>query len=78
MPRNETERVAARWSGLMSIESKDEAAAEIIVERRIIHIGSMPDQAGITAALRRAFAERPLPDCLDDDDPFEQLLKQIH
>ena len=62
----------------MSIESKDEAAAEIIVERRIIQIDSMPDQAGITAALRRAFAERPLSDCLDDDDPFEQLLKQIH
>lgn len=49
------------------------------MERRIIQVGNMPDQAGIAAALRRAFAERPAPaPCLDDDDVFAALLKQIH
>jgi hypothetical protein len=48
------------------------------MERRLIQLENLPDQAGITAALRRAFAERPAPVCIDDDDPFVELLKRIH
>ena len=44
----------------------------------MIRIDILPDQAGIAAALRRAFAERPVTACFDDSDPFEALLKQIH
>ena len=49
------------------------------MERQIIRVDSLPDQAGIAAALRRAFAERPVKPCFDDDeDPFAQLLKRLH
>lgn len=48
------------------------------MERRIIRVDNLPDQAGIAAALRRAFAERLEPACFDDDYPFASLLKQIH
>ena len=75
---NETDRVAARWCGLMSLKSPDEATSENHMERRVIRVDCLPDQAGITAALRRAFAERPVRDFLNDDDPFAALLKQIH
>ncbi len=47
------------------------------MERRIIRVESLPDQAGIAAALRRAFAAGP-----DDEDEsdrmFEELLKRLH
>jgi len=54
-----------------------EAAAEHHVERRIIHVESLPDQAGIAAALRRAFAAGPVQgdDC---ERMFEDLLKRLH
>lgn len=48
------------------------------MERRTIRVDNLPDQAGIAAALRSAFEARPTPVCLDDDDPFTALLKQIH
>ena len=50
------------------------------MDRKIIRVDNIPDQAGITAALRRAFAERPPVPSLDheDDDCFAALLKQIH
>ena len=49
------------------------------MERRIIQVENLPDPAGITAALRRAFAARPVPaQCRDADDDFAHLLKQIH
>ena len=48
------------------------------MERRIIRIDPMLDQVGITAALRRAFSERLCPACVEDHDPFADLLKQIH
>lgn len=62
----------------MSFDLKKEAAREDCMERRMIRIDILPDQAGIAAALRRAFAERPVAACFDDSDPFEALLKQIH
>lgn len=65
----------------MSVESNKEAAGKFSMERRVIQVDSFPDQAGIAAALRRAFAARPLPACFDDDDDddcFATLLKQIH
>lgn len=48
------------------------------MERRLIRIDDLPDQAGIAAALRRAFAERPGRAEIDDRDPFAELLKRIH
>ena len=54
-----------------------EAAAELAMERRIIRVESLPDQAGIAAALRRAFAAGP-PDEDDSDRMFEELLRRLH
>ena len=48
------------------------------MERRIIRVESLLDQAGIAAALRRAFTERPELSRFDDRDQFADLLKQIH
>lgn len=54
-----------------------EAAAELHMERRIIRVESLPDQAGIAAALRRAFAAGPPQD--DDFEPvFEDLLRRLN
>ena len=54
-----------------------EAADRIDMERRIIRVEHLPDQAGIAAALRRAFTAGPKPEEVDDD-PFAELLKLIH
>ena len=62
----------------MSLKLKSAAAGEDQMERRVIRVDNLPDQAGIAAALRRAFADRPIAPCVDDDDPFAALLKQIH
>ncbi len=50
------------------------------MERRIIQVQNVSDQAGITAALRRAFSERApaTPNADSDEDSFVRLLKQIH
>ncbi|WP_309603376.1 hypothetical protein [Sphingomonas sp.] len=48
------------------------------MERRIIRVDNLPDQAGIAAALRRAFAQRPVAALREELDPFAALLKQIH
>ena len=48
------------------------------MERRVIRVDNLPDQAGIAAALRSAFAARPIAPRCDDDDPFAALLKQLH
>ena len=53
-----------------------DAAREDHMERRIIHVETLPDQAGIAAALRRAFAAGPQK--CEEEDPFIELLKQIH
>ena len=47
------------------------------MDRRIIHVESLPDQAGIAAALRRAFAAGP-PDRSDADQMFDELLRRMH
>ena len=62
----------------MSIENTEKVTGAKHMERRIIRVDNMADQAGIAAALRRAFAERPMPVRFDDSDPFDALLKQIH
>lgn len=63
----------------MSVKFKEKAEGKISMDRRIIQVENLPDQAGITAALRRAFAARAEPaPCQSDDDLFAALLKQIH
>jgi hypothetical protein len=52
-----------------------EAAVERHMDRRIIRVDSLPDHAGIAAALRRAFATAPNG---EDLRPFEDLLKRLH
>ena len=52
-------------------------AAEHHMERRIIRVESLPDPAGIAAALRRAFAAGPPPED-ESDRMFEDLLKRLH
>ena len=54
-----------------------EAAAEHHMDRRIIRVESLPDQAGIAAALRRAFAVGPAEED-DSDRMFEDLLRRLH
>ena len=65
----------------MSVKTNEDAAGNIPMERQIIQVENLPDQAGIAAALRRAFAERHVPPyCAEDDgsDYFAALLKKIH
>ncbi len=47
------------------------------MERRIIRVESLPDQAGIAAALRRAFAAGPAEED-QSDRLFEDLLRRLH
>ncbi len=44
-------------------------------DRRIIQIDGLPDQAGITAALRRAFAAGRKDEC---DRDFSELLDRLN
>ena len=62
----------------MSIENREKATGEDSMERRLIRIDNLPDQAGIAAALRSAFADGPVPVLREELDPFAALLKQIH
>ena len=62
----------------MSIEHTDKATDTDSVEGRLIRVDNLPDQAGIAAALRRAFADGPVPLLREELDPFAALLKQIH
>jgi len=54
-----------------------EEAAEHHMDRRIIHVESLPDQAGIAAALRRAFCAGP-PSEDEYDRIFDDLLRRLH
>ena len=76
---NETRCLDPRCCGLMTVKSNEDAAGTIPMERRIIQVENLRDQAGIAAALRRAFVERSEPArCGDADDDFAALLKQIN
>jgi len=61
----------------MASKAFTKEAAELHMDRRIIRVESLPDQAGIAAALRRAFAagQSEEDDC---DRLFEDLLKRLH
>ena len=48
------------------------------MDRRVIRVENMPDQAGIAAALRRAFAAGSIRDDDDCDRLFSDLLKRLH
>jgi len=61
----------------MASYAEKKEAAELHMERRIIRVESLPDQAGIAAALRRAFAAGPVSED-ESDRMFEDLLKQLH
>ena len=61
---------------MASIADKMEAA-EHHMDRRIIRVECLPDQAGIAAALRRAFAAGP-PSEDDSDSMFDDLLRRLH
>lgn len=54
-----------------------EAAAELHMDRRIIRVECLPDQAGIAAALRRAFAAGPIEEG-DGNRLFDDLLQRLH
>ena len=61
----------------MVCKAELKAVGKIPMERRIIHVESLPDQAGIASALRRAFAAgSPRED--DDDRLFDDLLRRLH
>jgi hypothetical protein len=61
----------------MAIYAEKKEAAELHMERRIIRVESLPDQAGIAAALRRAFAAGPQSED-ESDRMFDDLLKRLH
>jgi hypothetical protein len=61
----------------MAREADLKEAAELSMERRIIRVESLPDQAGIAAALRRAFAAGPNEED-QSDRLFEDLLRRLH
>ena len=48
------------------------------MDRRVIRVESLPDQAGIAAALRRAFAAGAARDDDDCDRLFGDLLRRLH
>jgi hypothetical protein len=60
----------------MASNPQEEAAGHQM-ERRIIRVESLPDQAGIAAALRRAFVAGP-PETDESDSMFEDLLRRLH
>ncbi len=59
----------------MTYHARHYEAEEQDFERRIIRVDSKPDQAGIAAALRRAFAAGRVEDA---DEEFGELLKQLN
>ena len=48
------------------------------MERRLIQVENITDQAGITAALRRGFAARPLAAGCNEERTLQELLKRIN
>lgn len=58
----------------MKTDLHSKAAAEAAKDRRIIRVELPPAHAGVTAALRRAFAAVPL---AKPDTDFEELLARL-
>jgi hypothetical protein len=70
--RGETAVQSKRWDFLM----KDwHEQGEMDGDRRLIRVDGLPDQAGIAAALRRAFAAGRQDDC---DRDFADLLERLN
>jgi hypothetical protein len=61
----------------MAREADLKEASALHMERRIIRVESLPDQAGIAAARRRAFAAGPAEED-QSDRLFEDLLRRLH
>ena len=61
----------------MASNAHKETAGGHHLDRRIIRVENLPDQAGIAAALRRAFAAGA-PDNDDTDLMFDELLRRLH
>jgi hypothetical protein len=61
----------------MAIKADLKEAAGFHMDRRIIRVENLPDQAGIAAALRRAFAAGPAEED-ESDRLFEDLLERLH
>jgi hypothetical protein len=58
---------------ISDLSNKAAGISESNMDRRIIRVELPPAHAGVTAALRRAFAQVPGP----SEDPFEDLLKRL-
>jgi hypothetical protein len=59
----------------MNIHRQDQASAARSLDRRIIQVELPPDNAGVIAALRRAFQHAP--PCPGEGD-FEALLRRLN
>jgi hypothetical protein len=60
----------------MNVENEESSAARLdAMDRRVIQIDMSPTQAGITAALRRAFEAAAAEPC---DRDFEELLRRLN
>ncbi|HMI40915.1 MAG TPA: hypothetical protein VK485_06775 [Sphingomicrobium sp.] len=59
----------------MNFHRQDQAAAARSLDRRIIQVDLPSDNAGVIAALRRAF--QPAPPCRSEED-FEALLRRLN
>jgi hypothetical protein len=59
----------------MDMERRSREATDISMDRRIIRVDIPPAHAGITAALRRAFAPVSADPC---DQDFSDLLRRLN
>jgi hypothetical protein len=65
-----------RLASQMNVENEESSAARLdAMDRRVIQIDMSPTQAGITAALRRAFEAAAAEPC---DRDFEELLRRLN
>jgi hypothetical protein len=60
---------------VMKLERESVSAPEFSMDRRVIRVDVPPTQAGITAALRRAFEAAAAEPC---DRDFAELLRKLN